>query len=153
MMRKAARPSEPSVGTRSKKLMSSSIVMAARVHGVASWHKLIAARLGDQDRGRGGILLDLLPQPVDVGFQGMGGDAGIVAPDLLQERLARHRLLSGAVEIAQDLRLLLGEADLAAPGMEQHLRTRPERERPDREDGIFARLVLAQLRADAREQH
>ena len=38
-------------------------------------------------------------------------------------------------------------------GIEQELRARPERVRPDREYRVLARLVLAQLRADARQQH
>jgi hypothetical protein len=45
----------------------------------------------------------------------------IVAPDLLQPHLPRHRPLAGAVEIAQDQGLLLGEADLVALGIEKEL--------------------------------
>src|SRR6185437_593289 len=41
----------------------------------------------------------------------------------------------------------------AALRAEQKLRTRPERVRTDGKDRVLARLVLAQLRADAREQH
>ena len=86
-------------------------------------------------------------------LQRVGRDAGIVAPHLLQQRLARHRLLPGAVEIAQDRGFLLGQPDLAALGAQQQLGARPERVGADGEDGVFARLVLAKLRADARQQH
>jgi hypothetical protein len=34
-MRNASRPNRPSVGTRSKKAMSSSIVMNGRIHGTS----------------------------------------------------------------------------------------------------------------------
>ncbi len=81
------------------------------------------------------------------------GDAGIVTPDLLQQGLARDRTLPGAIEITQDRRLLLGEANLVALRIEQDLRARPERVRPDGEDRVLARFMLTQLRADARQQH
>ena len=84
------------------------------VMGTTLWHQLVAAGFGDQDGGAGGVLLDLLAQPIDVGFERVGGDAGIVAPDFLQQRLARDRPLAGAIEIAQDRGLLLGETDLVA---------------------------------------
>src|SRR3982074_2716242 len=114
-MRKAWRPNWLSVGTRSKKLMSSSMVMGRssllehdlfRKPGPtfqdhALRHQLVAARFGDPDGGAGGVLLDLLAQPIDVGLERVGGDARIVAPDFLQQRLARHRSLAGAIEIAQ----------------------------------------------------
>ena len=58
----------------------------------------------------GGIFLDLLSQTVDVGLERVGGDSGIVAPDLSQ-RVSPNRLLSRTIEIAQDLAFLLGQAD------------------------------------------
>src|SRR4029450_6119411 len=88
----AARPKRPSVGTRSRKAMSSSMAM-----GAALRHQFVTARFGDQDRRAGAFLLDLLPQPIDVRLQRVGGDAGIIAPHLLQERLARDRTLARAV--------------------------------------------------------
>src|SRR5258706_9736588 len=103
-MRNAPRPNRPSVGTRSKKAMSSSIVMET-----SSGHQFVAARLGDQDRGRRRVLLHLLAQSVDVRFERMRGHARIVAPHFLQQRLARHRALAGTIEITQDGGLLLGE--------------------------------------------
>src|SRR5208282_3313655 len=83
----------------------------------------------------------------------MGGHSRIVAPNLLQQRLPRDRALAGPVEIAQDRGLLLGQADFTAFGVEQELRAWPKRVRPDGEDRVLARLVLAKLGADAREQH
>ena len=106
-------------------------------------HQLVAAGIGDQDRRIGGVPLDLLPQPVDVGLERMRGDAGVVAPDLLEQRLARHRPLAGAIEVAQDRGLLLGQPDLAALGIDQELRARPERVGADGEHRVLARLVLA----------
>ena len=47
------------------------------------------------------------------------GDFRVVAPDLLPQRLPRYRPLAGAVEVAQDRDLLLGQADLATLGIEQ----------------------------------
>ena len=59
----------------------------------------IAAAIGDQDRRIGRVLLDLLAQAVDVGFERMGGDAGVVAPDLVQQDIARHRPVAGAEQV------------------------------------------------------
>src|SRR5258708_34605001 len=109
-MRRACRPNWLSVGTRSKKLMSSSMVMercslvehdlfrkpVSTFRDHALWHQLVAARLGDQDGGAGGVLLDLLAQPIDVGLEGVGGHARIVAPAFLQQRLAGNRTLDAA---------------------------------------------------------
>jgi len=47
----------------------------------------------------------------------MGGDAGIVTPDLLQQHLARNRALAGAIEITQDRGFLLGQPYLVAFGL------------------------------------
>src|SRR6516164_3910558 len=116
-------------------------------------HQLVAACLGDQDGGSGGVLLELLPQPVNVRLERVRGDTGIVTPDLLQQRLARYRALTGAVEIAQDRRFLSREPDFIALLIEQDLRTGLERVRPDREHGVLARFMLPQLGTDAREQH
>ena len=49
-----------------------------------------------------------------------------VAPDFPQQRLPRYRLLAGAVEVAQDRGLLLGQADLVTNGIEQQLRAWPK---------------------------
>src|SRR5262245_13867083 len=86
-------------------------------------------------------------------LQGMGGDAGIVPPDLLQQSLARYRVLPGAIEIAQDGGFLLGEPDLVSFRIEQNLRAGAKGIGPDGEYCILARLVLAQLGADARQEN
>src|SRR6516164_11832789 len=81
------------------------------------------------------------------------GDAGIVTPDLQQQRLTRYRTLTGAIEIAQDRGFLFRQADLVALLVEQDLRAGPERVWPDREHRVLACFVLTKLSMDAREQH
>src|SRR5689334_13223379 len=105
-MRSASRPRTASAGTRCRKAMSSSMLMRRRKS--PSRHQLVSAAFRDKNRGRGSILLDLLPQAIDVGLERVRGDAGIVAPHFLQQHFARHRTLPGAVEKAQDRGLLLG---------------------------------------------
>src|SRR6516162_5873975 len=107
-------------------------------------HQFVTARFGDQDGRAGSVPLDLLTQPVDVRLERVGGDAGVIAPDLLQQGLARNRTLAGAIEISQDRSLLLREPHLVALGIEQDLRARAERVGADGEYGVLARLVLAQ---------
>ena len=77
-------------------------------------HQLVAACLGVQDGRSGGVLLELLPQPINVRLERVRGDTGIVTPDLLQQRLARYRALIGPVEIAQYRRFLFREPDFVA---------------------------------------
>src|ERR1051326_8886615 len=137
-LRNAPPPSRRKVGTRSNKPISSSMLM----NEPRSRHEFVAAGFGHQDGRHRGILFDLLPQPVDVSLERVGGDAGIVAPDFLQQRFARHRPLPGAVQIAQDRGLLLGQAIHVALGIEQKFRARPERVGPDGEDGVLARFML-----------
>src|SRR6266536_2265021 len=146
-MRKGSRPSSASGETCSKKRISSSMLMRP------SRNELVAARFGHQDRGVGGVLLHLLAQPIDVGLERMGGDAGIIAPHLLQQDLARDRAPAGAIEIAQDRGLLFGQTHLVALGIDQELRAWPERVRADGEDRVLARFMLAELGANARKQH
>jgi hypothetical protein len=61
--------------------------------------------------------------------------------------------LPGAIKVTQDRGFFFRETNLAALRRQQKLRARPERVRPDHEHGVLARLVLAKLRANAREQH
>src|SRR5262249_1528964 len=120
-MRNAGRPRRPSVGTRSRR----------RCRRRWPWarlrHQFVTARFGDQDGRAGSVPLDLLPQPVDVRLERVRCDAGVIAPDLLQQGLARNRTLAGAIKIAQDRGLLLREPHLVALGIEQDLRARAER--------------------------
>jgi hypothetical protein len=61
-----------------------------------------------------------------VGFQRVGGDAGIVAPDLLQQHIAAVTTLSlGTIEVLDDGRFLFGEADLAAALVDQEAASGP----------------------------
>src|SRR5947208_846135 len=152
-IRNEASPNRRSVGTRSRSATSSSIdiqVRGSRARNLkrfarprsVSRHQLVATGFRDQDFRVGGILLDLLAKAVDVGFQRVGGDAGIVAPDLLEQGLARDRHLAGPVQEAQDRRFLLGEADFSRIGRGQHLRARTEGIGADREHRVLAGLVL-----------
>src|SRR5580658_2892042 len=150
-MRSAGAPRRRSAGTRSRNAMSSSMVIV--VGGPRSRHQFVATGFGNQDRGRGRILLDLLPQSIDVRLQRVRSHARIITPDLLQQRLARYRPLAGAIKIAKDRGLLLRQTDFIALGVEQDLRTRPKRVWADDEDRVLARFMLAKLRPDARQQH
>src|SRR6202008_4589844 len=131
-MRSEAVPSRCKVGTRSSRATSSSIDIRKRFTGTecsrattlaanrysetVSRPQFVATGFRDQDLRIGGVLLDLLAQPVDVGFQRVRGHTGIVAPSLLEQGLARHRELAGPIEETQDRRFLLGQADLLAVG-------------------------------------
>src|SRR6202012_4901227 len=117
------------------------------VRGVwpSSWRQPVAARLGDQDLRAGGVGLDLLAQPVDVGLQRVGGDAGVVAPDLGQKLLAADRLLPGAVEGLQGVGLLLRQAELALLGVDQGLVGGAELVSSQPEHRAFGVFVAAQL--------
>src|SRR6516225_6542206 len=92
-----------------------------------SGNELIAAGLSYQELGMRGVLLDLLPQAVDVRLQRVRGDARVIAPYLLQQHVARHDLLASAIEILEDGGLLLREPDFGAFLVNQHLRCRLER--------------------------
>src|SRR5215831_2235342 len=118
-----------------------------------SGNELIAAGLSYQELGMRGVLLDLLPQAVDVRLQRVRGDARVIAPYLLQQHVARHDLLASAIEILEDGGLLLRKSDFGAFLVNQHLRCRLERVVANGEHRVLALLVLAQLRANARQQH
>src|SRR5271167_2373541 len=65
------------------------------VRGVSNdWRRVqaIAAGGSHQQAAIGRIGLDLLPQTVNMRLQRVGGDAGIVAPDLVEQNLARYDL-------------------------------------------------------------
>src|SRR5215218_10790771 len=115
----------------------------------ASWDELVTSGLGHQDSWIRRVALDLLAQSVDMGFQRVGGNAGIVSPHFLQQDLARNRALPSAIEVAQDCRLLLGQAHFVTLCIDQKLRARAKGVRSDGEHRILARLMLAQLRPDA----
>src|SRR6476620_7465137 len=99
-------------------------------------HQLVAAGLGNQQLSLRGVLLDLLPQPINMSLECVRGDASVVSPHLMQQHVARDHPLAGAIEIFEDRRLFLGEPDLAAIAVDQQLERWPEGVRPDSEDGI-----------------
>src|SRR5438445_11022310 len=163
-MRNDASPNRRSVGTRSSSATSSSIdiqIRGSRARDLkrfarpssVSRHQLVAPGFRHQDFRVGGVLLDLLAEAVDVGFQRVGGDAGIIAPDLLEQGLARNRHLAGTVEETQDRRLLLRQPHLAGVGGRQHLGAGTEAVGADREHRVLAGLVLAEVGADAGGEH
>src|SRR5438034_3365077 len=103
------------------------------------WHEPIAVWLRHQDLCLRGIAFDLLAQPVDVGLEGVRRHAGIVAPDLAEQRVPPDHPIARPIEIFQDRGLLLGQPDLAAGLLvDQQLAARPEAVGPDGEDGTFA---------------
>ena len=88
-----------------------------------------------------------------MGLERVGGHAGIVAPDLVQQHLARDRPVADPVEVLQDRGLLLGQVDLPVVAAHQHLGRRLEAVGADREHRVVAELELAQLGAQAGQQH
>ena len=113
----------------------------------------VATAFRDQQAGIARIRLDLLAQAVDMRLQRVRGDVGVVAPDLVQQHLARDRPGAGAVEEFQDRRLLLGQADAAVlDGLLQQLGAGPKRIRPDGEDRVLAVLEDAELGAQPGQQ-
>src|SRR5437899_12182195 len=77
-------------------------LVVAGLTGLLLGLESIAASIGDQDRRVGRILLDLLAQTIDVRLERVGGDAGVVAPDLVEQHVARHRPVAGAEQVFQD---------------------------------------------------
>ena len=73
---------------------------SVRPPAAALGHELIAAALGDKKLRLGRIVLDLLPQTINMRLERVRGDVGVIAPDILEQRLARHGLFFGAMEIA-----------------------------------------------------
>jgi hypothetical protein len=60
---------------------------------------------------------------------------------------------AGAIEVAQDRRFLVGEAHLRTALVYQQLAAGTKAVGADRKNRVLARLVTAELRANAREQH
>ena len=72
----------------------------------------------------------------------------VVAPDMLEQSLAGHWLLFGAMEITQDRRFFLGQPQFDTLRVDKVLRSWPEGVRADLELRILARFILPKLRAD-----
>ena len=88
-----------------------------------------------------------------MGFERMGGDPVIIAPDLLEQDVAGYGLGALPVEIFEDRGFLVGEPHLGAVAGLQQLGGRLETILSDGEHRVFALVVLSQGRIDAREQH
>ena len=116
-------------------------------------HQAVPARLGDEEPGAGGVGLDLLAQAVDVGFEGVGRDPGVVAPDPVQKHLAADGLAAGTVEKLENRGLFFGETDFP-PGfvVDEELVGGPKSIGTDGELGVFGMLVLSQLGPRAGQQ-
>src|SRR5215813_888206 len=114
--------SHPAIGRAIGGVLAFASWQAAGGPGGGLWHQRVTARLGDQDGRAGGVFLDLLPQPVDVCLERVGGDAGIIAPDFLQQCLARYWTLASTTKISQDAGLLPREPHLVTLGIEQEFR-------------------------------
>ena len=56
--------------------------------------ELITATFGDQYFGLARIALDFLAQPVDMGFKGMGGNTGVISPDIVKQHVPADDLLA-----------------------------------------------------------
>ncbi|VTZ62330.1 hypothetical protein EMEDMD4_370194 [Sinorhizobium medicae] len=114
---------------------------------------LVAAVFCHQNLGIGRVALDFLAEPVDMRLKSMGGDAGIVTPDLFQEHVAGNHLLVGTIEIADDRGFLFRQPDLLPVLHGKQLLARLEGIGADIEGRVFALLVLAKLGADAGQQN
>mgnify|MGYP007071085291 CR=1 FL=1 len=86
-------------------------------------------------------------------FERVCGDPGVIAPDIVQQHVASDDLVAGAQQELDDRRFLLGQPDLAVVLAHEQFRRRLEGVGPDLEHRVLAVLVLAQVGADARQQH
>ena len=77
----------------------------------------------------------------------------VVAPDMLEQSLAGHWLLFGAMEITQDRRFFLGQPQFDPLRVDEVLRSWPKGVRSDLKLRILAGFILPQLRADSSQQH
>ena len=61
-----------------------------------------------------GVVFDFLAKPIDVGFERMGRDIRLVAPDFSQRDATGDDFGAGAIKETQDRGLLFGQAQLGA---------------------------------------
>ena len=71
--------------------------------------ELVAAGFRYQNAGIGRVSLDLLAQPVDMCFECMGRNIGVITPDFCEKDITPYDLASGTVEIPQNGCLFLGQ--------------------------------------------
>src|SRR3989449_6964996 len=69
---------------------------------------------GDDVRRRGGIILNLLPQPADVHVDGSRTAVVVVSPDMLEEEVAGKHPVGVADQEPQQLKFLRRQIDLPA---------------------------------------
>src|SRR5690242_10557112 len=90
-----------------------------------SGDETVTTTLCDEDLRLAGIVLDLLAQAIDVSLQRVRGDGRIVAPHLMQKRLARHRV-AGAIEELEDIGFFFRQPDFLFRWIDQKLRAGAE---------------------------
>src|SRR5204863_418269 len=66
------------------------------------------------------IALDLLAQPVDMRFERMRRDPGVIPPHLAEQRIAADDPVAGAIEIFEDRGFLFGQTHLFAGAAVDH---------------------------------
>src|SRR5690606_41747866 len=98
-----------------------------------SGNELVAARFRHQYLRVRRIGLDLLPETIDMRLQRVGRDTRVIAPDLVQQNIPAHHLLTRPVKVLEDGRFLLRKADLAAVLADKQLGARSEERRAGRE--------------------
>src|SRR6516165_556440 len=108
--------------------------------------ELVAAAFSNEKLRIRRIMLDLLPQPINMRLKRVSCHVGIVAPDVLEQGLPGYRLLLGAMEIAKNCGLFFGQPQFYALRIDEVLRGRPKRIRADLKLRVLARLILTQLR-------
>ena len=99
---------------------------------------------GDQKLCAGRVFLDLLAQAVNMGFQRMGADGGIIAPHFVQQHIAPDYLIGGAIEKFQDRGFFFRQPDFTGGiFMHQYFSGWLEFIGADVEDSVFALRMLA----------
>jgi len=97
----------------------------------------IAAGFRDQQACIRRVRLDLLAQPVNVGFQRMGRHASIISPDFVQKDVARDNAFGCPVQELQNVGLFLGQPNFAVFLGDQHLHRWLERVWSKRENRVL----------------
>ena len=60
-------------------------------------HQTISAAFCDQKASICRVWLDFLTQTIDMGFQRVRSDTGVIAPDLMQQHIPCHHTIGGAI--------------------------------------------------------
>src|SRR6059058_267598 len=99
------------------------------------------------------IALDLLAQAVDMRFERVRRDPGVIPPHLAEQRIAADDPVAGAIEIFEDRGFLFGQTHLLAGAAVNHqLGAGLKRVGPDRQHRIVAMLALPKMRAQPRQE-